>query len=250
MAGEWTAQLPDDLKTNEALTGYETIGDLAKDHLDVKGKLGEYEGKVKDFEGKVGDLEKRLANTIQKPSENATPEEVAAYHKALGVPSKPEDYKFEKPKDLPAGLEYQDSTLSWWAQLAHKVGLPDKTAKAIFEEYNKMAVANYNQQVKDLTDKVQKENEAAQTSLKEKWGPEYDKNFELAKRCVSYFGGDKFGEKVIQMGMGNDPDFLEFMVKVSKAFKDDTLADMTLGGNKKPDLKPGQLEWHYPSMGE
>jgi hypothetical protein len=248
MAGEWTAQLPDDLKTNETLTGYATLGDFAKAHLETHGKVSEYEGKVKDFEGKVGDLEKRLTNTIQKPSENATPEELAAFHRALGVPDKPEDYKFEKPKDLPAGLDYSDGVVQWWAQVAHKAGLSDKTAKTVFEEYNKMAIAQYNQQVKDLTEKVDKENSTAQAALKEKWGTEYDKNYELAVRCVEHFGGEEFGKKVVEYGLGNDPAFLEFMVNVSKVFKDDTLADLTIGGQRKEERKPGQLEWTYPSM--
>ena len=247
MAGEWTAQLPDDLKTNEAFTGYETIGDLAKDHLDVKGKLGESEGKIKDFEGKVVDLEKRLGDSIPKLSEKATPEEIAAFHKALGVPDKAEDYKFEKPKDLPEGLNYQDNVVQWWAQTAHEIGLSDKAAKSIFEKYNKLAVEQYNQQVRELAAQVEKENATAQAALKEKWGTEYDKNYELAVRCMKHFGGEEFGKKVIEYGLGNDPAFLEFMVNVSKAFKDDTLADLTMG-KAKEELKPGQLQWNYPSM--
>jgi hypothetical protein len=99
-----------------------------------------------------------------------------------------------------------------------------------------------------LADNVEKENQAAQATLKTKWGAEYDKNYELAIRCVKQFGGEDFGKKVIEYGLGNEPAFLEFMVNVSKAFKDDTLADLTMG-KAKEELKPGQLQWSYPSMG-
>jgi hypothetical protein len=247
MAGEILSQLPEDLRTNEALTGFDTAGDIAKAYLDTKGKASEFEGKVKEYEGKIGDLTSRLDSAIPKLSENATPEEIAAFNKALGALDKPEDYKFEKPKDLPPGLDYQDAVVSWWANLAHKAGLPDKAAKAIFEEYNKMAIANYNQQVKQLTEQVEKDNATAQAALKEKWGQEYDKNYEFAIRCVKQFGGEEFGKKVIEYGLGNDPAFLEFMVNVSKVFKDDTLAEISRG-KQKQELKSGHLEWDYPSM--
>lgn len=247
MAGEWTAQLPEDLRANETLTGYATLGDFAKAHLEAQGKVTEFDGKTKDFEGKVVDLEKRLGDSIPKLSETATPEEIAAHNKALGMPDKPEDYKFEKPKDIPKGLEYSDNTVQWWAQLAHKAGLSDKRARAIFDEYNKMAIGQYNQQIKELTEKVEKDNVIAQTALKEKWGPEYDENYEYAIRCIKQFGGEEFGKKVIEYGLGNDPVFLEFMVNVSKKFSDDTLAELTIG-KSKGELKKGQLEWNYPSM--
>lgn len=230
----WRAALPDEYKEHEFVKDCQKPGDFVKRAIETKAD--------RDV------LKSKLENSIPKLSENSTKEEIAEYNRLLGVPPKPEDYKFEKPKDLPEGLDYSDNTVQWWAQSAHKAGLPDKTAKAIFEEYNKMAVANYNQQVKELTEKVEKENQAAQAVLKEKWGTEYDKNYELAVRCIKQFGGEEFGKELIAVGLGNLPRTLEFMVNVSKAFKDDTLADLTMA-QSKPELKKGQLEWSYPSMG-
>jgi len=229
----WRAALPDEFKEHEFVKDCQKPGDFVKRAIETKADRDMFKAK--------------LENSIPKLSENATPEEIAAYNKALGVLDKPEDYKFEKPKDLPEGLVYQDNVMSWWSQIAHKAGLTEKAAKTIFEEYNKLAVDQYNQQAKDLNDKAEKENQLAQTALKEKWGAQYDVNKELAIRCVKQFGGEDFGNKVIEHGLGNDPSFLEFMVNVSKAFKDDTLADLTM--NKvKPELRKGQLEWTYPSM--
>lgn len=256
MSGEWIAQLPDDLKTNEALTGYKTLGDFAKAHLEIQGKLSEFDGKTKDFEGKIVDLEKRLGESIPKLSDNATPDEIKAFNKAMGVPDTPDGYKFEKPKDLPQGLDYQDAVVQWWAQIAHKTGLSDKTAKAIFDEYNKLAIeefkkqaANYEAAEKEAVEQANKKNEEAHKALRVKWGDEYDKNCELAVRCIKHFGGEKFGEKIIAKGLENDPDVIEFMVAVASAFKDDTLADLTMTPPQKGDLKPGQLQFSYPSMG-
>ena len=90
----WTAQLPDDLKANEAFTSMKTIGDLGKSYLDVNGKIKEYDSKLKDHEalvktheGKVKELEGKMASDyIPKPKENATDAEKAAYYKALGRP--------------------------------------------------------------------------------------------------------------------------------------------------------------------
>jgi len=229
----WRAALPDEFKEHEFVKDCQKPGDFVKRAIETKTDRDT--------------LKAKLENSIQKPGEGATPEEIAAFNKALGVPDKPEDYKFEKPKDLPEGLTYQDNVVQWWAQIAHKVGLPENKAKAIFEEYNKLAIDQYNQQAKELADKVEKENATAQTALKEKWGSEYDKNKEFAVRVVKQFGGETFGQKVIELGLGNEPSFLEFMVSVGKAFKDDTMADLTMG-QPKVEAKPGQLTWSYPSM--
>jgi len=229
----WRAALPDEFKEHEFVKDCQKPGDFVKRAIETKTDRDT--------------LKARLENSIPKLSENSTKEEIAEYNRLLGIPSKPEDYKFEKPKDLPEGLEYQDSVVSWWGQIAHKVGLSDSAAKAIFAEYNQMAITAYTEQAKAMAANTEKENQAAQASLKEKWGTEYDKNHELAIRCVKQFGGEDFGKKVIEHGLGNDPAFLEFMVNVAKVFKDDTLADLTMNA-PKTERKPGQLEWTYPTM--
>ena len=250
MPGEWTAQLPDDLKTNEALTGYETIGDFAKDHLAVKGKLSEFEGKTKDFEGKVVDLEKRLGDSIPKLSEKATPEEIAAFNKALGVPDKPDGYVFDKIEGLPI----DENLVGKYKDVAHKLGIPASKANELYKWFNGEAMeqAKAIEAQEKLTQEQQdaetlKAKSAAESSLKGEWGKDYEPNLEITRRMLQKFGNTELGEKLIASGLGNEPLMVKFLYQISKEFKDDTLASVMTPGGKEP-LKEGMLQFTYPSM--
>lgn len=45
----WMAQLPDDYKEHEGLSGYEKLGDLASAHVELRGKAAEYEARAADI---------------------------------------------------------------------------------------------------------------------------------------------------------------------------------------------------------
>ena len=90
----WRAQLPDDLKENEAFTGFEKIGDFANAYL-KKGKT-------------QSDLEGKLTNSIQLLKDDASDEDRATFFSKIGRPDKPEGYEFKKP-DLPEGITYDEN---------------------------------------------------------------------------------------------------------------------------------------------
>lgn len=109
----WMAQLPSDLKADQSLTKFATIGDLGKSYKELEGKLG-----------KVAVL----------PDEKASAEEWAAYRKAIGIPEKPEDYKLEKVQ-LPKPLELDPKAVTEYLALAHKLNMTSEQVKAIHTWY-------------------------------------------------------------------------------------------------------------------
>lgn len=246
----WTAQLPDDLKANEAFTSMKTIGDLGKSYLDVNGKIKEYDSKLKDHEalvktheGKVKELEGKMASDyIPKPKENATDAEKAAYYKALGRPDKPEDYKFETFTP-PKGSEsmYDPTMEGWFRKTALDLNLTNEQAAGLYKAYGEGFTDRVNKL--QLAQTQKKETDIA--ALKKSWGPKFDENLALMDRAYAKFSGQKFKEKIDAIGFSNDPDLAEVFVTIGKAIADDTTV---LGGrtNNTEPREPGIL--NYPSM--
>lgn len=85
------------------------------------------------------------AKTLSAPTETSTPEEVAAWRKAVGVPEKFEDYKYNKPvfegEDAKFG-EYlsqnvDDAFLDKMKQEAHKLGMPGEMFSKLVESFDR-----------------------------------------------------------------------------------------------------------------
>ncbi len=183
MAGEIYAQLPADLQTNEVLTGLNlnTAGDLATAFLDVKGKASEYEGKVKEYEGQITNLQ---ANSIPKLPENATPEQQAAFFKALGRPDKAEEYEFEgEDKNSPEWTKQ-------WKDTFHQLGIPKETAKQLSAAWN----GSMQKIVETHNANVQQEIQGAAEKLKTELGEKYDASVELTKRLFKTYMKDEMAD--------------------------------------------------------
>lgn len=227
MAGEWLAQLPDDLKANEILTSHATLGDFANAHIATVGRVSELDGKVKESDGKVTDLTKRLENALFVPGEKATDAERASFYAKLGRPETADKYSITKPADLPEGIQYSPEVETAFKQIAHESGLSDGQAGKLYGWYYGLVKAGYAQQAK-----AEKEaTDAAVNALKDEWkGDSFKTNTELAARAFKKFGGEtpeiaKFIEetKVNGLPLGNHPMFLKVFAAIGKVISEDSM---------------------------
>jgi hypothetical protein len=164
----WRAGLPDDLKQNEAIVPFKTVGDFAKDYLDVKTKATELEGK--------------LGNYVPKLPDNATDAERNLYFDALGRPKSADEYKLGGDGKNAVQWDAQ------WKQNFHSLGLTQSQAAGLDGMINTSLQA-----VVDAHNaKLQGEYKTAETALKTEWGSKYDTNVELAKRLYSKQLGSEF----------------------------------------------------------
>ena len=173
----WVAALPDPLKTNESLTSFKTVGDLANDYLATKTKASELEGKI--------------ANTIPKLKDGATAEEQAAFYDALGRPKDAKEYEFDgEDKNAPEWTAH-------WKQVSHQLGLTKAQAKNLSTAFN----AQMTQMVEAHNAKIAGEITTATEKLKSEWGDKFDTNVELAKRVYQKHIGTEF-DKDFDAGTG------------------------------------------------
>jgi hypothetical protein len=139
-----------------------------------------------DFFKSYRSLENRLrtGQTFPELPEGATPEEVTAHRKALGIPEKAEGYGIVYPDDLKP-TEADTAALNAFQQFMHDRHVPPSAAKAAFEFY--MTSTKAGQEAR-----AEAANEATLQSiadLRSEWkGREYTRNLTLAKEFLAGTG--------------------------------------------------------------
>jgi hypothetical protein len=179
---------------------------------------------VKSLWGMYRELDNRLngGGLVKVPGKDAKPEELAAYHKAMGVPEKPEDYFKDVKLDNGAVIGEADKPLvDGFAQAVHKSGATPAFVNAALNWYyghqEQQAAA-----MDEADDTFRRESERA---LKDEFGAAFKrKTNAIASVFATAPGGtDVANEKGLYarlMGgrtadgklIGNDPDMVRFLV--------------------------------------
>lgn len=228
----WMAQLPDDLKGNEALAGFSTIGELSKGFLELHGSS----------EGKVS-----------LPSEDATPEAKAEAFKGVmkhfGLPETAEGYEFKKPENMPDGVPYDEARVQEFAKVAHELALPKDTAQAIVKWSDDKAMAEH----KEALESIQKANTERLETMKTEYGDNFKAVAESAHRAAQGFGSEDFMGFLEDTGLGDHPLMIEFCHNISKAISEDSARiRLDSGGKEAGPLRDntGRPRIAFKSMGD
>jgi hypothetical protein len=139
----------------------------------------------------------------------------------LGRPAKPEDYKFDEPKDLHPGLQGKTEMDAQFRTWAYKFNLDPATANALRQEYRVMeskAMAQFEAQ------KAQ-EQDAAIKALQDKWGDKLGQNNELGKKFVLKAGGQEMLDQLGKLGLGDNPVVLDLFYRCGKMFSEEAIAN-------------------------
>ncbi|NIA72278.1 hypothetical protein HBA54_27165 [Pelagibius litoralis] len=169
-AADWRAGLGDDLKP---------VAEKFTSPADV----------VKSY----SELQKRLGNSVLLPGKDAKPEEIAAFHKKLGVPESPEGYKVELPKELPEELKpneaAQESTKDFLKAMHGAGATPGVVQTALSWYYGSLQAGSEQKAANE-----KKATEEANAALEQEWGEDAKANDAFGVRAVKEFGGDDFAE--------------------------------------------------------
>lgn len=138
-------------------------------------------------------LDFRKANSamIKVPGKDATPEDRAKFNKAIGVPDKAEDYKFELGREATDADKAIQGSLS---KIAFDNGIPATAMTALSKAVTELATAQ-----KAEENRVAVEARAAnEAALRKEWGADYERNKTLASRAVQAFGEVKQHPEVVE----------------------------------------------------
>ena len=158
-AKPWMAQLKKELQDNTVLSQYEDFSSVAQ--------------RVVEFEAKKDRL-------LEIPAADAPDDVKAQFRTKLGVPAKPEDYKFkapELPKEL--NLKWDPKLEEGFRKKAHEIGLNDS-------QFNELMMLDTNSKIasiqarnaaqKAFQDAYAKTSESHLSAIKTEWGPKFNEN--------------------------------------------------------------------------
>ena len=169
------------------------------------------ESLAKGFNG-LEQLLGKKAHAIVPPSEKSTPEEVAAYRKAIGVPESPEGYNL-KPEQIPEGVTWDDATAKKAAELAHKHNVP-AAAMQEFLRFDMERAAMMNQAAATMIDA---QLESGRAELQKVYGDKMPEKLELARRAALTVGVDPASQGFV------DPQVVKAIVSLAEKLSDDKL---------------------------
>ena len=206
---------------------------LPKDLADSKQILGQFKdinGVLKTLASQQKMLGKK-ADAILIPDENASPEEKAAFLKKLGVPDSPDAYQL-RPKDLPAGYEWDENVAKEFNALAHQNGIPPKAMDALLSKY----AAFEAQRAEQAASQQKAEIEAGRKALAEAWGDKYEVELSVARRAAQVAGVDVnskgFSDPAVVLAFNR----LARMMSDDKIVNSDTAGTMMAGKARAMDI--------------
>ncbi len=224
LTGATTTSTPSSLTTGATpelphawMTGLTTE---QKADADLVKSLSKFEKGIPDLAKSYVELEKKAGQAIVLPGEKATPEEMARFRKAVGVPEKPEDYKLEKV-ELPNGNELDGQWDKELRALAHKLNLSQGQLGGLHEWYFKNLVAEM-QLVKTTA-------EQATATLRKEMGVEYEAAVTYKTRAVDKFLNPTTKVLFERSGLGNHPEILKMFMAIGKAMGEHFFAEGNRG---------------------
>lgn len=114
------------------------------------------------------------------PGEKATPEEVKAFHSALGVPGKPEEYEFVDIEEL-KGSKRIPETDAAVKKIMHEAGIPKEAAKKLQAGFEKLMFQSH----KKMLDENKVIDDAFDASTAKLFGDKKDVAIANAKKLIT-----------------------------------------------------------------
>ena len=170
-------------------------------------------------------LQSRLGRSVVKPGSDAGAEEIAAYHRQLGVPETPEGYEVALPEGLPEALRDDPATAALQQEFLntmHAAGAPPDVVQQALDWYYGQVGESLTQQTQAAAERRQE----AEAGLRREWGGEHDRNVALAQRAVRSFGDEAFTEfleshEAEGVKLGDHPAFLRAFAAIGRGMGED-----------------------------
>ena len=152
------------------------------------------------------------APALKIPDATSTPEEVALYRKAIGVPDDPSGYHFTRP-EVAILAEWDEAQEQRFLTRMHQAGVPAEAVQKISNWYG--------EELSQLEQGILRYREAAMQELRREWGPDYAANLGVGNRAVTEFGGKALGEFlkntiVDGLMLGDHPILIRAFAKIGK----------------------------------
>jgi hypothetical protein len=180
----------------------EQIGDITKDAAAAE-KLKKF-GKVGDLAKTYLELEGKLGNSITKPGENASAEEIENFYRGLGKPESADKYS----------IEGDDAKM--FREMAFKNNLTDAQAKAFYQSLQEVGASAMKNAAEQQKAAFEAQAHETQTALRKEYGNDYPVKIEMLKRGVAAYGGQSLAAKLDKAGLLGDYEVVKMFINLGE----------------------------------
>lgn len=193
-AAPWHAALPDDLKSQPAVTRHKTLIDAIQAGIAAEKRLGVPADQL-----------------LRVPTKPDDKEAFGAIYKALGAPETADGYRL----DLTGASEDDVATAKAFASAMHEQGpFPPAFLQAATSWY--LAEASKAAEAQAAEDAAAAT--AAETALKTEWGAAYDTTVKEIGKLVAELGGQELADELdLNSKIGSSPALAKFLKKIVDA---------------------------------
>lgn len=236
---------------DEVVKGLKLEGDAAKRASEATRRWASpFEGfrSALAAQSKIGELTEKTKGMVKVPGKDASQEEIAAYHKARGVPESHEGYKLARPEvkegeEAPVVSELDQLLETEFLKTAHKAGLSQGEVEHIWGLYGRfqsMAETSLSREAESLAQRTE-------DNLRTEWLKDYTPNMELANRFLAERLGEdapNFLTMKLEGGatIGSHEPFVRMVVDLARMHADDgVLIDGNLGEGVSLDQRINEI---------
>lgn len=193
---DWKTTISEEYREAAFVKEASTLDELVKSALNAHAKVG--------------------ADKVALPPKDATPEQMAEFHMALGRPEASSGY--EAPtENLPDGFQFDEKGLEAAYQEFYEIGLNKQQAASLlrFDANREAARAEAD------AARIDKLTENTRTLLQSEYGKGYDDSIALANQMIREHGGEDLAQALAGTEMSANPHFIRMLVKLGKAIGED-----------------------------
>jgi len=188
----------DDDKFKSQLERFQTPADMGKAFREAQGKISS-------------------GNLRQAPDENATPEDLAAYRTANGIPAEAAGYLENLPEGLVIGAEDKE-IFGDFAGAMHEMNVEPAVMHKVIDWYNGFA----EQQQDQMAEMDNEHHTETEDTLRAEWGTDYRANINLVGSLIESTFGEENANAILNARDGdgraimNIPGVLEGLAGISR----------------------------------
>jgi len=179
------------------------------------------------------ELEEKLGSRVPIPTDKSPPEEIAEYHKKIGVPSTPEEYQLDRDPNL----THDDNLEKEFRKQMHELHAPQPVAAAIFKQITERA----SKEIQAFQERQVQARAATEAKLKKDWGNDYGTNVETMVRGMKAYASDELMKDLEETGAGNRASVVNHFFNLGKSVREDTA--ITSGDASNPAPKRGGFSY-------
>ncbi len=207
------------------------LSGVAEEYRDT---LKEYQ-KPTDFVKEALTWKEKSSQSIVKPKEDATAEEVAAYRQAMGIPENAD--KYELPESELMGEDFVKAQ----KELYLKSNLSADQAKAVHESL----IKQMSEGVKTIERMNKEAREEAERTLKSELNDAYEKTLQDARMALKRFATEGDIAYLTKTGLGNDAGLIKMFANIQNSIGGDSLL-ATQSNQGQPD----EVKSRFPNSPE